>query len=155
MMRFSLSAVGGTFDIIHKGHIALLITAFSRSHKVIIGITSDEFAIKLGKHPLHNYSFRFKQLNKIINTKFPNSKYKIIKINDYFGPLLHIKNIDALIVSEETKNIANILNNLRQKFNLSLLHIITIPLVIAQDGIKISSTRIKNFEIDIEGNSHN
>ena len=43
-MEFELVALGGTFDIIHVGHIALLEKGFSISKKVIIGLTSDEFA---------------------------------------------------------------------------------------------------------------
>ncbi len=46
MSKFSLIAMGGTFDIIHHGHITLLSTAFDISEKVIIGLTSDEFVTK-------------------------------------------------------------------------------------------------------------
>jgi pantetheine-phosphate adenylyltransferase len=49
--RFDLVATGGTFDEIHAGHLALLSKAFELGKTVIIGITSDEFAIKRkGKH---------------------------------------------------------------------------------------------------------
>ena len=46
MSIFSLIAMGGTFDIVHKGHLTLLTHAFEISDKVIIGLTSDEFAEK-------------------------------------------------------------------------------------------------------------
>ena len=55
MSKFSLIAMGGTFDIIHHGHITLLSTAFDISEKVIIGLTSDEFVQKKGKNPIHKY----------------------------------------------------------------------------------------------------
>ena len=51
MKSFDLVAMGGTFDIIHSGHMALLNKAFSISIKVIIGVTSDQFAVKKGKNP--------------------------------------------------------------------------------------------------------
>ena len=50
MLKFSLIAMGGTFDIIHQGHITLLSTGFEISDKVIIGLTSDEFVQKKGKN---------------------------------------------------------------------------------------------------------
>ncbi len=46
MSEFSLIATGGTFDIIHRGHLTLLSNAFAISDKVIIGLTSDELAEK-------------------------------------------------------------------------------------------------------------
>nr|AIE93446.1 Cytidyltransferase-related domain-containing protein [uncultured marine thaumarchaeote AD1000_36_B08]AIF23058.1 Cytidyltransferase-related domain-containing protein [uncultured marine thaumarchaeote SAT1000_12_G09] len=49
-MEFALVALGGTFDIIHAGHIALLDKGFSISKKVILGLTSDELAEKKGKN---------------------------------------------------------------------------------------------------------
>ncbi len=44
MAKFDLIATGGTFDIIHKGHIELLKKAFEISSNTIIGLTSDDFA---------------------------------------------------------------------------------------------------------------
>src|SRR3989344_800378 len=38
--RFKKTAVGGTFDRFHKGHEALLTTAFSLSSSVFIGVTT-------------------------------------------------------------------------------------------------------------------
>ena len=46
MESFDLVAMGGTFDVIHNGHMALLKKSFSISSKVIIGLSSDQLAIK-------------------------------------------------------------------------------------------------------------
>ena len=70
MSRFSLIAMGGTFDIIHQGHITLLSTGFEISDKVIIGLTSDEFVQKKGKIPLHKYNERLKNLTLTIFKTF-------------------------------------------------------------------------------------
>ena len=39
MTQFDLVAMGGTFDLIHAGHVALLTKSFSISYKVIIGLS--------------------------------------------------------------------------------------------------------------------
>jgi len=138
MSEFALVAMGGTFDIIHKGHITLLSKAFSISSKVIIG--------------LNNYEKRFETLMSAIKTNFPNHAFQISKLDDDFGPAVLEENVQALVVSDETGNQGEILNQLRAEKNLSLVKIVIVPMVIAQDGNRISTTRIKNLEIDIEGN---
>ena len=60
--------------------------------------------------------------------------------------------MDALLVSEETSTKGDILNNLRQKRNLPLVDVVIVPMVLAEDGSRISTTRIKKSEIDPEGN---
>ena len=152
MSKFSLIAMGGTFDIIHHGHITLLSTAFDISEKVIIGLTSDEFVQKKGKNPIHKYDERLKNLTSIIFKKYPNSYFEISQLNNDFGPAVFEKEVQALVVSDETKNQGNILNKLRTERNLSPVEIIVVPMTLAKDGKRISTTRIKNSEIDSDGN---
>jgi len=152
MSKFSLIAMGGTFDIIHHGHMTLLSTAFDISEKVIIGLTSDEFVQKKGKNPIHKYDERLKNLTSIIFKKFPNSYFEISQLNNDFGPAVFEKEVQALVVSDETKNQGNILNKLRTERNLSPVEIIVVPMTLAKDGKRISTTRIKNSEIDSDGN---
>lgn len=152
MSQFKLVALGGTFDIIHKGHIALLDKAFSISSKTIIGLTSDEFAVKKGKQLAHNYSQRLESLKTYIEKKFPNSKFQISKLDNDFGPAVTEGAVEALVVSEETSKQGEILNNIRRQKNLSAVETIVVPLVLAKNGGPISTTRIKNLEIDSEGN---
>jgi len=76
MKKYDLVAMGGTFDIIHKGHMALLTEAFSISSDVIIGLTSDEFATKNGKQLINNYSIRLETLMSIIQKNFVNLSFK-------------------------------------------------------------------------------
>ena len=152
MSKFSLIAMGGTFDIIHHGHMTLLSTAFDISEKVIIGLTSDEFVQKKGKTPIHKYDERLKNLISVIFHKFPNTDFEISQLNNDFGPAVLEKDVQALIVSDETKNQGNILNKLRTERNISPVEIIVVPMTLAKDGKRISTTRIKNSEIDSDGN---
>ena len=61
-MEFDLIALGGTFDIFHIGHIALLNKGFSISKKVIIGLTSDELALRNGKDLENKFEDRYSAL---------------------------------------------------------------------------------------------
>ena len=152
MSKFSLIAMGGTFDIIHRGHLILLENAFEISDKVIIGLTSDEVIQKKGKTPIHKYDERLKNLLSVIFHKFPNTNFEISQLNNDFGPTVLEKDVQALIVSDETSDQGNVLNKLRSEHNLSPVEIITVPMFLAKDGVRISTTRIKNSEIDVDGN---
>lgn len=152
MSQFSLVAMGGTFDIIHRGHITLLSNAFEISEKVIIGLTSDEFAKKRGKNLTNNYETRLANLTETIFKEFSNSSFQISKLDNDFGPAVLEPEVQALVVSDETSSQGDVLNDLRVKKNLSPVEVVTVPMHLAKDGSRISTTRIKNSEIDLEGN---
>ena len=151
-MEFTLVALGGTFDIIHAGHIALLDKAFSISKKVILGLTSDELAKKKGKNLLNNFQKRYSVLEYLLKEKFPNSLFEIAKLDNDFGPAVIEGDVNALVVSEETSNKGELLNKLRQEQSMSPVTIVVVPMILAKDGSRISTTRIRNSEIDIQGN---
>lgn len=152
MSEFSLVATGGTFDIIHRGHLTLLSNAFTISDKVIIGLTSDELAEKKGKIPVNKYEKRLENLIAAISKEFPNSLFQISKLDNDFGPAVLKKGVEALVVSNETSNQGAVLNQLRAEKKLLPVKIITVPMFLAKDGTRISTTRVKNSEIDTEGN---
>ena len=152
MKKFELVAMGGTFDVIHKGHITLLSEAFSISAKVIIGLTSDELALRKEKDLQNDYNKRLETLVKTIETKFPKMEFEISKLDNDFGPAVLEKEVQALVVSGETSDQGEILNQLRKQKNLPLVDVVIVPMVLAQDGLRISTTRIKNQEIDNDGN---
>ena len=152
MKSFDLVAMGGTFDVVHIGHMALLDKAFSISSKVIIGLSSDQLAKKRGKNLTSDYPKRLSLLKSVIEKNFPNSSYEISKLENDFGPAVIEGSVKALVVSEETSGKGIRLNELRAERNLSSVRIVVVPMVLAKDGKAISTTRIKNFEIDDSGN---
>ena len=152
MESFDLVAMGGTFDVFHSGHMALLNKAFSISSKVIIGLSSDQLATKKGKNLANDYSKRLSLLKSVIEKSFPNSAYEISKLENDFGPAVIEGSVKALVVSEETSNKGLLLNELRAERNLPSVKIVVVPMVLAEDGKSISTTRIKNSEIDGSGN---
>ena len=149
---FNITALGGTFDIIHVGHIELIQKAVSISDKIIIGLTSDAFIAKNEKKIINNFEQRSENLEKIIHEKFPDCSFEIAKLDDDFGPAVIQGDVDALVVSEETRKKGDILNALRKDRKLDPVEIIIVPMKMASDGTRISSTRIRNSEIDSSGN---
>lgn len=146
-MKFKNVAVGGTFDHFHKGHEKLLNKAFEVGHNVLIGVTSDEFGGKKGN--IEPCSKRILHLEEFLQ-KF-DSRYSVKRLEEPFGPTTDDAEIDAIVVSKETKPTAEKINEVRREKDMNPLQIFIIDFVLADDGKPISSTRIRNGEIDSNG----
>jgi pantetheine-phosphate adenylyltransferase len=144
-------ATGGTFDEIHIGHVALLSKAFQTGNKVIIGVSSDEFAAKRGKRLNHNYAQRVENLKEMIKKEFGDVDYEIAMLDGDFGPAVTTGDVGALVASSETQVKGKFLNEMRIKKGLRPVEVIAVELVRAEDGSPISSTRIRAGEIDNKG----
>ena len=152
MKKFRKVAVGGTFDELHKGHRSLLVKAFEVGEKVLIGLCTDEFVRKMGKpHATAPYETRLKELRAFLKNSNLSDKAEITPLNDPYGKTLTDKCIKALVVSRETEKIALKINQKRNEKNLPPLKIITIDMVPAENCKPISTTRIREGEIDREG----
>ena len=152
MKKYTKVCLGGTFDRIHIGHEKLLKIAFEVGEEVIIGLTSDTKAKKgRGNEKLSSYKNRYSNLEIYLSNKFGNN-FSIVKLNDDWGPGALDDDLDAIIVSEETEKVASELNKKRALKGLNPLDIVTVSLILDKKGEKISSTRIRNSEIDREGN---
>lgn len=153
MEKLNLVATGGTFDYIHIGHIKLLSTAFEISDHVIIGLTSDTFVkrYKITSNIKNNYLRRLFNLKKYISLNFKDANYTILKLEDEFGPVISSSQIQAIIVSEETLVKVKQINEIRISNCLEPLRVIVVEIAKSSDGKPISSTRIRNGEIDEKG----
>jgi pantetheine-phosphate adenylyltransferase len=151
--KYDVVATGGTFDVIHLGHLALLSKAFEVGKKVIIGVSSDAFAsVAKGKNKLnHNYEERVSKLKEKIEEKFGNVTYEISKLDDVYGPTVICEHVEAIISSTETAGNGRLINEIRSRNGLKPLNIISVNMIRAEDGYPISSTRIRKGEIDSSG----
>jgi cytidyltransferase-like protein len=152
MKKFRKVAVGGTFDELHKGHKMLLSKAFEVGYIVLIGLCTDEFVKKMGKpHLTAPYEERLNELRAFLKKSNLSGKTEIIPLNDPYGKTLTDKCIEALVVSEETEKIAIKINQKRSEAQLPPLTIVTISMVPAENCKPISTTRIRQGEMDREG----
>ena len=149
--KYSKVATGGTFDQLHAGHRRLLERSFELGDEVVIGLTSDEFARREGKVPERPYKERKAELDAYIRATFPGRRYIIAKLDDFFGPAIASGEVEALVASPETGKRVELANRLRAERGFPPLELVVIDWVAAEDGRPISSTRIRNGEIDKEG----
>jgi pantetheine-phosphate adenylyltransferase len=150
-LKYKTVATGGTFDHIHRGHQALLAKSFEVGDRVVIGVTSDAFARREGKSPDQKYEERVRALKQLIRDMFPGRDYLIAKLDDYFGPGIASPEVQAIVVSRETAKRVPMANALREAKGFPPLEVVTVDFVLADDSKPISSTRIRNGEIDPQG----
>jgi len=144
--------VGGTFDLLHKGHKTLLTTAFEQKGFVIIGLTTDQFAKKLHKqHEVESYSHRSVTLRRFLRERGWYKRAEIIPLDNPYGIATTTEPISSIVVSEETRKRAEEINNIRKQLGLPPLKIITVKMVLAEDGRPISTTRIRKGERTPDG----
>jgi len=152
VVKFKRVAVGGTFDRLHNGHRALLTKAFEVGSEVLIGLCSDEMVKeKPYASQVASYGERLKALERFLEEKGFKERAKIVMISRPEGLLLEDPSIEALVVSEETKPRGEEISRERVKRGLPPLTIVVVPMVLAEDGKPISSTRIRAGEIDEHG----
>lgn len=152
-MKYDLVVCGGTFDHFHGGHQEFLNYVLSMGEKIIIGLTSDKYVQESKTDEgIDSYQIRETSLEEFLSQKKVQDKVTILKIDDLFGPTLSRDlSIDAIVVSDDTKKGADIINQKRQEFGLSLLEVLTVSSVMAEDGKPISSQRIRSGQISRMG----
>lgn len=134
-------------------------SALAINGTLTVGVTSDEYVLNK-KHPVRLCIDRkadiFDYLLKIIKP-YNLKMIDIVSINGNIPTkkdtedITQWDNLDILVVSEETYQGALEFNKERSKIGLLPLKIVVIPVLLADDGIRISSTRIHNNEIDLNG----
>ncbi len=153
--KYTSIAIGGTFDHIHRGHRTLIKRGFDKGKKVFIGLTSDDFVKASGKSIIHTFPERKKSLENYLKKEYPKRDFVITKLEKNFGPGMFTKEIEAIAVSTETASRVAEANAERRKRGLPDLKMEVVPMIMAKDRTRISSTRIRSGEIDNEGNPLN
>lgn len=149
---YSMAGIGGTFDRIHVGHIALINTAVRLAQRLYIGVTSDRLSMELGKtHPVDRLEDRLSSLEKILERYGWAGRCELGVLDDPLGPPAIDERFDLVVLSPFTSGRGEEINRERLKRGLRPVDVETCPLVLAMDGKPISSTRIRAGEVGPEG----
>lgn len=155
-MTYKHVVLGGTFDRLHDGHISYLKTAFDSSGRVTIGLTTDKLhSDKEFKQIIQSYDARKEGLLRVINENWHQVSVQILPIDDIFGPSITDPTIDAIVVTDLTLQNGKKINAERVKRGLTELKIVIYPIMPAQDGLILSSSRIRQGEINRNGKVYN
>ena len=143
--------MGGTFDVLHRGHRALLDAAFAAGDQgVSIGVTTDAFANARRARKVRPWEDRVADLRAFLAERGYIGRAEIKPIDDAFGFALEPR-FDAIAATEETAGTADQINEARRRAGLAPLRVVLAPYILADDARPIKSTRIRNGEVDAEG----
>ena len=142
------AVIGGTFNVLHRGHRALFERACALSDELIIGLVSDKMARSTRKD-VRPYKMRKMELERYLASL--DIRYQLIEIDDIYGTADSAEDLDILVVSDNSKKNGELINKERRKKGLKELSIEVVPSIISEDFVPISSTRILRGEIDKEG----
>jgi inosine/xanthosine triphosphatase len=140
-------AVGGTFNVLHKGHRVLLEAAFSEGDEVVVGISSDDFA-GVRKGEVIPFEDRRERLEEYLE-KYEN--WEIVVLDDAVGTSTTEEKLDILVVTPDNYSTGERINRSRIENGLEPLRLKMVGYVLAEDFLPISSSRILSGEIDEEG----
>lgn len=151
--RFRVAVLGGTFDRLHTGHRALLTGGLAAADQLGIGLTSDAYLDRAGK-PLRAriqpYATRRRALVRFLTRVAPARRWWVVPLDDGWGRSVE-PGIDAIVATEETAPGVASVNAERRGRRLPALAVVTVPVVRGEDGLPISSRRIRAGAISPEG----
>ena len=155
-MKYNLVVSGGTFDHFHKGHKHFLLYIFSISKEVLIGVTTDGYVgVKKATNNLEPFDVRRASLVHFLQQEGLINRAKIAAIDSVFYPHdWESLPIEAIVVTKESVGGAEIINQDRKKKSLRLLDVIISDMELDNDGIPISSSRIRKGRINRDGRTY-
>ncbi len=154
MRRYRRAALGGTFWPLHRGHKALLDRAFAESSEVFIGLTSDRMVSeRKGNEGIPPYGTRKSRLLGHLADMGWSTRAHVFRIEDEYGFAADFQSLQAIVVTEATLPNAQKINARRVSRGMTPLDVLVVPLLTAEDGGPLSSTRIRRGEVDEEGRS--
>ena len=148
-------AVAGTFGPVHDGHRRLFEHALRFGDEgVTVGLTTNALAEETRgePRPVPTYEERRRGVEKTLESvdRWGRS-WTIRPLDDVYGIATEEPAIDGLVVSPETATELGAINDRRRERGFEPLTGIVSPRVLADDGERLSSTRVVAGEVDEHG----
>jgi len=139
-------AVGGTFDGLHGGHERLLRMAADECHgadaHLWVGVAVGELAARPERH-VRPWSRRADAVRRFLRGQVGYvGRLEIGALETPAGPILSDPNLTVLVASEESAPVAIAFNKQRPALGMKSARIVACKMVIADDGARISATRL-------------
>lgn len=149
-----LACFGGTFDRLHAGHKLMIAAAVFTSAAVVAGVTDDSMLKNKGnREMIQSYEQRSANLSMYFHAMNPEMKFSSERLMDPLGPAVSIKEVDSIVVSQETLPGAKKINKVRAERGFDPLEvhvIIYVPSPKSLSGIgketKLSSSTLRENE---------
>jgi pantetheine-phosphate adenylyltransferase len=123
--------------------------ALEIAERITVGLTTDQMVSQMYKnHELEDYETRLSRLKRFLSERGMLGRTEIIPLEDSFGPTVTEDDFDAVVVSRETLPGAKRINEIRGSRGMSPLEVVVIDMVLDEDSVPISSTRIRQGIID-------
>jgi len=149
-MKLKHAIIAGTFDHLHKGHQKLLTIALKSAQTISCGLISNNLTKNKSLPSLIQSSpIRQQTLNRFFSS-YSNS-INLFPLTHPLKPAITSTKFDSIIASTNTQNTVNQINQLRLKNHLKPLKPIIIDLIKSSDNQSLSSTRIRQGQINRQG----
>lgn len=142
--KFRTIVFGGTFDRLHKGHRYFILRAKYYARKALIGLCSDRMVKdkKRDYKKIQSFIKRRRNLNDYLRKiNFP---HEIFKIETIYGSAIEKRDIEAILLTEETFENGVKINKERKKRGFPSLNYIVLPYFLDLKGGKVSSSSIRS-----------
>ncbi|KAK4704287.1 pantetheine-phosphate adenylyltransferase, partial [Phenoliferia sp. Uapishka_3] len=103
--EYEVVALGGTFDHLHPGHkILLTMSAAITTERIIVGVTDPTLLThKKYANLVQSIEDRIEAVREFLELVRPGIKHDVVPISDIYGPTSSDPTIQAIVVSDETR----------------------------------------------------
>lgn len=159
--KYKVACLGGTFDRLHLGHqvmltcLAMILNMDDPQAAFVIGLSGDALLQKKElKELIEPYEKRKENVINFLKMVHPGvfshkntNLFMVEELLDPYGPSVTVAEIEALVVSEETRKGGEAVNKLRVEKGMKPADLICIPTVQTRNNsVKLSSTDLRRAE---------